>query len=56
MADSIMHDVLGFLDTIGMFDVILPFLLIYVIVFALLERTMILGYDKIDKMLVPKKS
>lgn len=57
MAGSIMHDVLDFLDVIGMFDVILPFLLIYVIVFALLERTAILGYDKIDKdTKIPKKN
>lgn len=58
MVGSIMHDVLGFLETIGMFDVILPFLLIYVIVFALMERTGILGYDQIDKdgTKIPKKN
>ena len=52
-----MNGVLEFLETIGLFSVILPFLLIYVIVFALLEKTMILGVDKIDKdVSIPKKN
>jgi len=42
---SVMSDVLGFLERLGLFDVLLPFMLIYVMVFALLERTKIFGFD-----------
>ena len=57
MAEPIMDGVLTFLESIGLFSVILPFLLIYVIVFALLEKTMILGVDQIDKdTKIPKKN
>jgi hypothetical protein len=45
---SVMSDVLGFLERLGLFDVLLPFMLIYVMVFALLERTRVFGVDKIN--------
>ena len=34
-----------FFQSFGLFDVVLPFLLIFTIVFAILEKTMILGSD-----------
>jgi hypothetical protein len=45
---SVMSDVLGFLERLGLFDVLLPFMLIYVMVFALLERTRVFGFDVIN--------
>ncbi len=56
MADSAMSEVLVFLDKIGMFDVILPFLLIYVMIFALLEKTKILGSDMFEGKAYSKKN
>lgn len=44
---------IDFLRAFGFFDVVLPFLLVFTIVFAVLEKTLILGQDK-DKN--PKKS
>ena len=42
-----MSGVLEFLETIGLFDILLPFVMIYVMVFALLERTKIFGTEKV---------
>ncbi|MGM5483654.1 MAG: hypothetical protein ACQER9_01910 [Nanobdellota archaeon] len=58
---SIMGDVLSFLDTIGLFDVLLPFLMIYVMIFAILERTLIFGKEEVvksdgSKISVPRKN
>ena len=36
-------------------DVVLPFLLVFSITFALLEKSMILGVEKINGKDVPKK-
>ena len=41
LADSI-----NYLISLGIFDILLPFLLIFSIVFAILEKTKILGSDK----------
>ncbi len=43
---SVLRGTIDFLKDFGLFDVILPFLLIFAIVFAILEKTMILGKDK----------
>jgi len=43
---SVLRGTIDFLKDFGLFDVILPFLLIFAIVFAILEKTMILGKEK----------
>ncbi|HIH10601.1 TPA: hypothetical protein HA241_00245 [Candidatus Woesearchaeota archaeon] len=48
--------VVTFLDTIGVYDIVLPFLLIFTIVFAVLDKTKILGVDKIDNRELSKKN
>ena len=40
--------VIQFMEKIGVYDIILPFLLVFTIVFAILEKTRILGMEKID--------
>ena len=40
---SPLENSLNFLDELGFFDVVLPFLLVFTIVFAVLEKTKILG-------------
>ena len=42
---SPLENSLNFLDDLGFFDVVLPFLLVFTIVFAVLEKTKILGVD-----------
>ena len=51
---SPLENALGLLQDIGFFSVVLPFLLIFTIVFALLEKTKILGVEK-DKE-TPKRN
>jgi hypothetical membrane protein len=53
---SILGNVIGFLQKIGIYDVVLPFLLTFTIVFAILEKTKILGTETIDKVSYTKKN
>jgi len=46
MADTVLGGVLEFFGRLGIFDVVLPFLLTFTIVYALLQRTKLLGEDK----------
>jgi len=43
---SVLRGTIDFLKDFGLFDVILPFLLIFAIIFAILEKTLILGKEK----------
>ena len=47
-------DAIQFLKDFGLFDVVLPFLLVFSLVFALLEKTKILGVEADDK--TPRRS
>lgn len=47
---------LDFLKDFGFFDVILPFLLVFTIVFAILEKTKIFGVEEIDGKQYAKKN
>ena len=40
------REVINFFDQIGLFDVVLPFLLVFTVVFAILEKTKVLGTEK----------
>jgi len=42
------RETLAFFDTLGVYDVILPFLLVFTIVYALLEKTKIFGTEEVD--------
>lgn len=41
-----LYDLLGYWSNLGVFDILLPFLLIFAIVFSLLDRTKVLGDKK----------
>ena len=43
---SVFRGVIEFFGKIGIYDVILPFLLVFTIVFAILEKTAIFGREK----------
>ncbi len=49
-------EVIEFFNNIGVFDVVLPFLLVFTIVFALLERTKVFGTEKIEGKEYTKKN
>ena len=50
------REVLTFFDKLGVYDVILPFLLVFTIVFALLEKTKIFGTEDVDGKKYTKKN
>ena len=45
---STFRDAIIFFDKLGIYDVVLPFLLVFAVVFAILDKTKILGTEKID--------
>ena len=53
---SAFRGIIDFFDNIGVFDVVLPFLLVFTIVFALLEKTKVFGLEKIDGKEYTKKN
>lgn len=56
MAQSGFRGIIEFFADIGMYDVILPFLLVFAIVFAILEKTKIFGVDTIEGKEYTKKN
>ena len=53
---SVLSNALDFLREFGIFDVILPFLLVFAVVFGILEKTRILGEERVGKELYPRKN
>ncbi len=53
---SVLGNALEFLGEFGIFDVILPFLLVFAVVFGILEKTRILGEETIAKITYPRKN
>ena len=50
------REVLEFFERLGIYDVILPFLLVFTLVFAIFERTKVLGTEKLDGEETSKKN
>ena len=48
---STFREVLLFFEQIGIYDVVLPFLLVFTIVFAILEKTKLFGTEGLHRML-----
>ena len=53
---STFRNAIEFFDKIGIYDVILPFLLVFTIVFAILEKTRVLGTEEVDGKKIAKKN
>nr|MBC8443979.1 hypothetical protein [Candidatus Woesearchaeota archaeon] len=53
---STFRGVLEFFQDLGVYDVILPFLLIFTIVFAILEKAKVFGTEEIDGTKYTKKN
>ncbi len=45
---STFRGTIGFFEKLGVYDVVLPFLLVFTLVYAMLEKTRIFGSDKVD--------
>ena len=54
--ESVFRGVIDLLSEIGVYDIVLPFLLIFTIVFAILEKTKVLGVEKIEGREYTKKN
>src|SRR3989338_5242346 len=53
---SPLQNAITFFRDFGLFDVVLPFLLVFAIIFAILEKTRILGVEKVKGEEIPKRS
>lgn len=56
MVDSTFRQTFDWLNNIGVLDVILPFLLIFTITFAILEKTKVFGVESVDGKTYTKKN
>lgn len=56
MAETIFRNAIEFLNDIGLYDVVLPFLLVFTLVFAILEKTKVLGTGTLDGEEITKKN
>jgi hypothetical protein len=54
--ETAFRQVINVLVDLGVYDVILPFLLVFTIVFAILEKTKVLGLEKYDGKEITKKN
>ena len=54
--ESIFRGVIDFLAKIGVYDIILPFLLVFTIMFAILEKTKVLGVENVGGNETTKKN
>jgi hypothetical protein len=53
---STFRGTLIFFDKLGIYDVILPFLLVFTLMFAILEKTKVLGTETVDGQKVTRKN
>lgn len=54
--ESVFRGAISFFDKLGIYDVVLPFLLVFTIMFAILEKTSILGVVKAGGVEYSKKN
>ena len=50
------REILVFFDRLGVYDVVLPFILVFTLVFAIFEKTRIFGTDVVDNVTYTKKN
>lgn len=53
---STLGGIIVFLQDLGIYDVVLPFFLVFVIVFGILEKTKVLGHDEVGGAKYSKRS
>ena len=56
LVESPFRQVITFFSKIGLFDVVMPFLLVFTIVFAIMEKTKVLGTEEIEGKKYTKKN
>ena len=53
---SAFREAITFLDELGIYDVVLPFLLVFTTIYAILDKSKIFGVDEVDGVEIPKKN
>lgn len=53
---SVFRGVIEFFAKVGLYDIVLPFLLVFTLIFAILEKTKILGVETIEGKTTTKKN
>ncbi len=56
MATTVLGGVLDFFKELGVYDVVLPFILVFTIMFAILEKTKLFGTEKVKDVQYTKKN
>lgn len=56
MAATVLGGVLDFFKELGVYDVILPFILVFTLMFAILEKTKLFGTEKVKDVAYTKKN
>lgn len=54
--DTVFGNVIEFLARLGVFEILLPFILVFAIVFAIMEKTKVLGTEKIGDVEIPRRN
>lgn len=54
--EPVFRGIIDFFAKIGIYDVVLPFILVFTIVFAILEKTKVLGTEEVDGVRYTKKN
>ncbi len=53
---SALRNAIDLLVNLGLYDVVLPFLLVFTLMYAFLEKTRVLGVETVDDKVYPKKN
>ena len=53
---STFRNAIQFLDKLGVYDVLLPFILVFAIVYAILEKTKVLGTESKGDVTIPRRN
>ena len=56
MAETVLGGVLNFFKDLGVYDIVLPFILVYTIMFAILEKTKLFGTETVKGEAYTKKN
>ena len=54
--ETVFRGIIDFFVELGIYDVVLPFLLVFTILYAILDRTKVFGHDVVDGVKYPKKN
>ncbi len=54
--ESVFRGILYFFDKVGVYDVILPFLLVFTIMYAIFEKTKVLGFEEVGGKKFPRRN